>query len=345
MWNDSIHRGAGMFQCVRKTLAAERRISRDVVQVPWDYGKVRGYAVERIKDMRRQGFRVWIAPGSTAETARAWHQVAIDNDCEGLLSTSWTPVCKANRDRLLQVIRNTMPFLSARSAPGQVAIPLATYQRVSVAPARNGHVHRPPTQILAPNRLGQTLQTTPYLIPSDFYLRNWHVLGPFPFARTQFREPQQQDVINTSFIDHEAELVAQAEGTSQANVTWRSWKPSPRNDIPHVVDFSQMYNGLEYAAAYAVAHIHSAKDAKGLRMYFGSDDYIQVWLNQQLIHSYNEKGRAIVQDNDVVEGIVLRQGWNTLVIKCININGGWGLTARIANQHDKPFATDIRAET
>jgi hypothetical protein len=166
------------------------------------------------------------------------------------------------------------------------------------------------------------------------------VLGPFAFKAADFARPQQQDSIDTSFLNRpERTLTAATEGSRESGVAWRRWKPPVEEEFPQIVDLAGIYNGLEYATAYLVAHIHSTTDVQNYRIYFGSDDYIKVWLNENLLYQYNEQCRAVTQDSDVVEGVALRKGWNTLVVKCVNIRGSWGMMARVADADDRPLVT------
>jgi hypothetical protein len=339
MWNDSFHLSQSMFQCVRKTLAAEDSIGREVLQAVWDYGPVRQHAVDRIQDIQRKGFDVWIAPGSSPEYVRAWKQVALDENCTGMLMTMWQPVSAETRESMLQRIRTLAPIYVDDGATAPKSA-ITVGRRVARAPQSIGESAAPAIgNILAPNVLTRSCKST-YLLPPEVYLKNWMVLGPFAFKAADFARPQQQDSIDTSFLNGlERTLAAATEGSMESGVAWRRWKPHVEEEFPQIVDLAGMYNGLEYATAYLVAHIHSTTDVQNYRIYFGSDDYIKVWLNENLLYQYNEQCRAVTQDSDVVEGVALRKGWNTLVVKCVNIRGSWGMMARVADADDRPLVT------
>ena len=59
IWNDS-SRPKGALVHAEKSMAAEPKIPKDIVQVPWDYQKARPAIVRRLVDY---GFDVWGAPG------------------------------------------------------------------------------------------------------------------------------------------------------------------------------------------------------------------------------------------------------------------------------------------
>jgi len=107
-----------------------------------------------------------------------------------------------------------------------------------------------------------------------------------------------------------------------------------------MIDLSATYGGSDYALAYAVAHVYSENEATGYSIYLGSDDYVKVWLNGRLLHTWAEGSRGVGQDDDRIEGIALRKGWNKLVIKCVNLRATWGFILRIADEGDRPLVTE-----
>ncbi|MFW6189609.1 MAG: hypothetical protein ACOC7T_04170 [Planctomycetota bacterium] len=89
-----------------KSMAAEDQISRDIVQVPWNYKSTAPDVVER---MVGKGFEVWGAPGGEPEKVQAWRDDILRLGGTGLLLTAWVPCRAENRDRLLELIRTCGP--------------------------------------------------------------------------------------------------------------------------------------------------------------------------------------------------------------------------------------------
>jgi hypothetical protein len=110
IWNDSPHRGFAKVHA-KKSLAAERKIPRDIVQIIWDYGKVPPRHIRRLVD---EGFEVWGAPGWTAQHAFNWKQAILRYGGKGLIMTRWIPCQRRNRSKLLQLIGTTGPIFSAK---------------------------------------------------------------------------------------------------------------------------------------------------------------------------------------------------------------------------------------
>ena len=103
-----------------------------------------------------------------------------------------------------------------------------------------------------------------------------------------------------------------------------------------LVDFDGLYDGRNWALAYAYTTFHS--DLEGpAHLRIGSDDGIRVWLNDQLVHSL-DAARAAVPDDDVVS-VRLRAGVNTLLVKNADRNLGWGFYLRITDLQGNPLRT------
>jgi hypothetical protein len=208
----------------------------------------------------------------------------------------------------------------APDAPADVVPPLPP---VDVALAC-----RPELALIAPG-----LDTSPFLSDRHFVL-DWHVLGPFRFEVGDFQGEQQQDAIGHPFMVGEAQLhpaVAAPEG-----VAWRRASFGEGRQVG-MVDLNAFYGGIDYACAYAVIDLQADAEATGVSLRLGSDDYHQVWLNGELVHTYGRERRAGDWDQDVIDGLTLRPGCNRLVVKCIDIVGAWGFCLRFTDRNGMPF--------
>lgn len=111
IWNDSSYGGRTLVHA-EKCIAAEKQISKDIIQVVWDYG---GVQPEIIKRLVKQGFEVWGAPGWDAGKVSDWRKALLHYGGKGLLLTQWIPCIEANRSKLLQFIRIVGPACSRDS--------------------------------------------------------------------------------------------------------------------------------------------------------------------------------------------------------------------------------------
>jgi len=111
IWNDSacLWPKAEVFR--EKSLFAEQRIPKDIIQAVWDYvGDAFPAAFDRL---RAEGFDVWGAPGRTVELVRAMRDTLSTVGGTGIVITKWIPCIPANSGELLDLIRICGPACSS----------------------------------------------------------------------------------------------------------------------------------------------------------------------------------------------------------------------------------------
>jgi hypothetical protein len=178
------------------------------------------------------------------------------------------------------------------------------------------------------------------------YLTDWWVLGPIPLGErltsaqnTAENERVMGAALSRAFVAGEASL-RPGEGETlrvgDRTLRWRRVQAAP-----DALDLNQVFGQTDNAVAYAVAVIDVPQAVDGLQLLFGSDDAAKVWLNGREIWSVN-RTRGVNLDEDLVPGLSLRAGRNTLVVKVVQGVGGWGLAARFVRKHGAPFR-DFRA--
>ncbi len=107
IWNDSACGWPGAEIHKEKSLYAEERIPRDIVQVLWDYATVDRSGLQRIRD---RGFDLWGAPGTDPQRVQEMRAGLLACGGSGLLLTRWIPCRPENRDSLLAHIRAIGPL-------------------------------------------------------------------------------------------------------------------------------------------------------------------------------------------------------------------------------------------
>ena len=85
-----------------KSLMAETAISKDIIQVVFDYARVKPDIFQRLQ---KTGFEVWGAPGLDISQNQAMLKTLISCGGSGMLFTRWLPCIPANRDTLLTHLR------------------------------------------------------------------------------------------------------------------------------------------------------------------------------------------------------------------------------------------------
>ncbi len=179
--------------------------------------------------------------------------------------------------------------------------------------------------------------TSPFLTKENF-VTTWTILGPFKFKADDFGGDHQTPAAEHEFIKHEGKL----DGSQEApeDTKWET-KTFTDGEMIGQVHLNEHYDGLDHAAAYAVTWLDAPKAVKDAKLLFGSDDYIKVWVNGKLVHTYDEKRRGSEWDQDVVKGIELKKGLNRVVVKCVDVVGGWDFYCRLTDKADRPLSTKL----
>jgi hypothetical protein len=136
-------------------------------------------------------------------------------------------------------------------------------------------------------------------------LSTWQVIGPFPAKDGkpppfEFAYPPEEEVdLKKTYEDGKLKWVEQ----------------------PNYADGKAHYFRGENCATYLYRTITSPGE-QALTLYLGSDDGIKVWHNGKLVHS-NLLVRGVAPNQDKVS-VVLQPGENRLLMKIVNLQGGYG---------------------
>ena len=137
------------------------------------------------------------------------------------------------------------------------------------------------------------------------YVAAWQVAGPYVEEGKQHLQ-----LFGVAFPPEKAEA---------RDVSWRLL-PLPAAGRPWMLDLLGPLGGGEQRVAYVRTWIHS-ETPKPARLEFGTDDGNKVWLNGKLVHAKNVGGAAV--PGGYKANVVLRQGWNALLLKITQCSGPW----------------------
>jgi hypothetical protein len=193
----------------------------------------------------------------------------------------------------------------------------------------------PPVSLLTP----PDPDGSPFLTEEHFVM-HWLLLGPFEYDPEDFAGDEHQAAATHAFVEDEAAL----DGTQPApeGTSWRRHH-FVGNLQAGQVDLIQAYGPMDYVAAYAVAVLRCEQAMENLQLWVGSDDYMQIWINGELVHTYDQRRRGADWDQDLVEDVSLRAGDNHIVVKCVDVIAGWDFYFRFTDEDDLPLA--VRALT
>jgi HEAT repeat protein len=143
------------------------------------------------------------------------------------------------------------------------------------------------------------------------FITDWLVAGPYMVAGKRGHE-----IVEVPFPP---------EPPASPDVTWQR---QPVSDDPGrfwFVDLNALFGG-PHRAAYLRTYVWSPMP-QDVRLELGSDDSVRVWLNQELIHT-NKIHRGCAKGQDKIDAR-LKEGWNEVLLKVINDDGGWAACLRV----------------
>jgi hypothetical protein len=180
-----------------------------------------------------------------------------------------------------------------------------TLEAVGKNPASTGYVIRAESALLY------------YLGP---FCPEYYVIGPFP-------NPEHRGFTQPYPPERELKLSASYPGVDGKPVSWQRMEATGG-----FLDLEKRLTPKEWTVAYALTYYYSPR-ARPARLLLGSDDGAKVWLNGQLVWSELER-RGNDADRDRVE-VQLQRGWNQILVKVEQGEGGWGLRLRMTDAGPK----------
>lgn len=174
-------------------------------------------------------------------------------------------------------------------------------------------------------------KTSPFLDSSSF-ITNWTFIGPFQVSSN---DKTNASLINQAFITDETGL----RGNDRSK--WKAMNFAEKSaDKPGEIDISRIFPNKNFCASYAVATLYAPKRLNHLTMYTGSSCLLKIWLNKQLIHTYDTGMRKREWDQDEIMNISLNKGYNTLIVKTVHFTGAWSYFLRFTDQSGVPICVD-----
>jgi hypothetical protein len=183
-------------------------------------------------------------------------------------------------------------------------------------------------------------ETSPFLTEASFVM-TWMVLGPFRFAENDFGGGHQQTAADHEFIQNEAAI----DGAQEApeGTIWQR-QTFTGHVLAGQIDLNRLYQGIDHAASYAVTWLDSPVAVEDAILRIGSDDYVKIWINGELVLTYNKQRRSSDWDQDSATNIKLKMGLNRIVVKCVDVVGGYDFYFRLTDKLDRPINTKLRPD-
>ena len=178
------------------------------------------------------------------------------------------------------------------------------------------------------------------LAKHEGFIRDWLLLGPIPWDddATRLREDQLKATENQpgGATEDIQKVLTPWEGARGSGLA-KALRWTLHNSGNKHINLQSVYHGqrkrFEKAVVYAFTSVKVPR-TQTVSLLVGSDDGIAVWLNHEVVHS-NDVTRGASPDQDTIHSLTLKEGWNSILIKCVNRDDGWGFYARFTTQ--KPF--------
>jgi hypothetical protein len=173
-------------------------------------------------------------------------------------------------------------------------------------------------KIAALNRPGRLHDWWKIHNSSEGIMRDWMVIGPFPFADglDQAHPPEAAIEFDRTYT-----------GTN-SSLSWQKVKTGQEGYVNFISIFSQdkAASGDMVGMAYAYTEIISPEDCD-ITLTLGSNDGAKIWLNHEVIYNVHI-GRSAIADQVFLD-VHLKKGSNKILAKVENLGASWGLYMRV----------------
>lgn len=160
-------------------------------------------------------------------------------------------------------------------------------------------------------------------VPVQEWATAWQVVGPFP-------NPQRLGTEYSPALDS----VYGPETDPASGGTFRlgdgrevTWVPA-QGDASGYVRLNPHFQPADHVAAYAQAFLYSP-DERDVVLMLGADDAHQLWVNG--VELSRRQGRNISVQDDMAIPTPIRPGWNRVLLKVADLDGGWAFHLRVAD--------------
>ncbi len=150
-------------------------------------------------------------------------------------------------------------------------------------------------------------------------IKEWLWLGAIPYSPNT-EAPEAKAALDASQIADESAMKPREGETVTIDGRRFTWQPLRPDD--YFLDFQKLFPPADLRKSrfiYACCYVRAERAMNDLHIRTGSDDLAKIYLNGAEIFK-NDRG-WIGRDLDVVKGVSLREGVNTLIFKIVNSSG------------------------
>lgn len=165
------------------------------------------------------------------------------------------------------------------------------------------------------------------LLGEGDFIQDWLILGPFALPEDLRNDPAGPKALSAQTVPGEATLAPKI-GAEVAGKQWQAYR-NPFEVVPERIDLGAALGEQDFLVAYLSAEVVAPEDG-AYTLLLGADDLVKVWVNGQPMYTYDLKARGAVEDEDRIEKVQLHKGSNRILLKVVNLHGGWGAVVRLA---------------
>jgi hypothetical protein len=162
-----------------------------------------------------------------------------------------------------------------------------------------------------------------HLRPVPHWAREWMVVGPF--ANPQRLGSEYSPAIDSVYgPEEDHDLGARYPGWEGSTVSWKLATAGPDGRVR----LNSHFTPNDWVAAYAQAFLYSP-DVREVTLMLGADDAHVLWVNGQRVSE--RQGRHVSVADEMAVPAQLRPGWNRVLLKVADLDGGWAFLLRAAD--------------
>jgi len=120
------------------------------------------------------------------------------------------------------------------------------------------------------------------------------------------------------------DLAASYAGVSGQPIRWRRVSAGPDGRVR----LTRIFKPADWVLAYGETLLYSPR-AGPTTLLLGADDGHVLWVNGERVSE--RQGRHTSEPDDVAIPVRLRAGWNRVLVKVANLDGGWAFQLRAAD--------------
>ncbi|HVO35677.1 MAG TPA: hypothetical protein VMT21_08945, partial [Gemmatimonadales bacterium] len=159
--------------------------------------------------------------------------------------------------------------------------------------------------------------------PLRRWAMEWNVVGPFASPKVSGKEisPALDSVLGP---EKNPDLAARYTGLARAQLRWRRATAAADGRVY----LTRIFKPTDWVLAYGEAFLYSPT-ARRVTLLLGADDGHVLWVNGAKVSE--RQGRHTSEPDDVAVPVDLRMGWNRVLVKVANLDGGWAFQLRAAD--------------